>query len=224
MSDDLLPKSSRKAMKMERPPSIKAYSVTEEDAPGPHDPVTGCWAPSESSTMCAFVEVRGRQTDPTGRRAFAKQNIKKNTLFSCTRVRMYLRHDEDGAPNPWAICVSHHKTCKAVCTSLGWEVPTRANGKALWVGPCRAGKKQGNGVLYSEMTPPDDRTAERLFRINSSKGGGRTNVRLCINAFRPKEDGGIVVAQACVMAVEGIKKGQELLAKYDFLTDEEIKE
>ena len=207
-------KSSRRAVKVKEipPPSISTYTVTREDAPDARG-VNNEYVPGESWKVTHAIEVRGRQDDHGGRSAWALRDIKKGERFPCSRVKIYLRHRGDVAPNTWAVQVPT-MTAKAVAKSLGWEVKDRW----MWVGPARAGKARGNGYFYKDSTPPDDRTAEVVFRINSSKGRVKdTNVKLFIKAVYQRGREAKCVPQFGFEAFKGISAGQEVLAYYNFI-------
>jgi len=143
------------------PQSLKAYSVDpKKDTPPLRE--SGHYAPAESAKIDEYIVIRGHQASELGRSAWAIRDIPKGEVFTCTRVRMYLRHVKDGAPNIWAIRVTAHATKEAVCNSLNWEIPTKENGLALWTGPPRAGKASSHGYSYKETTPP--------MRSNSGEG------------------------------------------------------
>ena len=212
-------KSSRKAVAMPPPPpSLKTFDVDPRKGVPPERDSAGRLAPGESAHLDSYVEIRGQQASTLGRSAWAARDIPEGEIFTCTKVRMYLRKVEDGAPNIWALRVTAHPTMKAVCNSLNWEVPTADNGLALWTGPPRAGKLSSHGYSYKETTPPCDRTAERVFRVNSNRGRkGKKNCSLFVRAVRPQGPEGIAVAQVGVKITNKVKAGQQILATYDFM-------
>jgi len=212
-------KSSRRAVKMPPPPpSLKAYSVDARKDVPPERDAGGRLAPGESAALDEYVEIRGQQASELGRSAWAVKDIPEGEIFTCTKVRMYLRRVEDGPPNIWALNVTAYPTIKAVINSLNWEVPLKENGLALWTGPPRAGKFSSHGYFYKETTPPCDRTAERVFRINSNRGRkGRKNCSLFIRAVRPLGPEGIAIAQVGVHITKKVKAGEEILATYDYV-------
>jgi len=183
----------------------------------------GVYVGGESARVHGAMMVSGDRDDPKGCFVLARRAVHKGEVFSHTRVRFALRRKEFGASNPWEIQASP-ATAKAVCRQMalegyqGWDLKDHN----LFVGPARDGKTPGGrGKIYTEMTPPDDRTAEVLYRINSvqhtcTEGAG--NVRLRVRLVRPLKDEGdnFAVPQVEVTVIKGIKQGEELLAQYDY--------
>jgi len=87
------------------------------------------------------------------------------------------------------------KVCRSICEILpkkGKGTPwlDHGPGTELWAGPARADKEQGHGFKASENTPPDERTAEMIFCMNSSKKIKKeTNAELYIKTEWPLGQG-----------------------------------
>jgi len=199
-----------------------SYTIKPKEAPTPKGK-GGAFAGGESARVHGAMEVHGDRDDPKGCFVLARRAIHKGECFSTTRVRFALRRKELGASNPWEIQVSP-ATAKAVCKQMVLEGHQEWDLKdhVMFVGPARAGKKPGGrGKKYTEMTPPDDRTAELLYRINSvndSCEDGAGNIRVRTKVVRPLESKGkmFAVPQVEMEVIKGIKVGEELLAQYNY--------
>lgn len=223
-------KSCRKPVSIKlKAPSTVTYDVSEKDAPTPRGP-DGRYSGSEVAAIHGAMEVKGNWFDPKGCYVVATRDIHENEVFSCTRVRFELREKGLGGANPWQIRAPH-ATAEAVCTQMQLEKKKLGKkarkwvltGHDMWVGPARAGKQAGNNYHYTEMTPPEDRSGELVYRINATSGqghgGGSQNCRIGIRIARPREEAeGIrfAIPQVIITTTKKIKKGEELLAPYDF--------
>ena len=212
-------KSRKRVKRPDVPPSLALFAVTREEWPDRRGH-RGRFAPSETAIINAAMYVAGKQTDDGGCFVLANRDISKGEEFTCTRVLLFLRRKCDGPPNEWAVQASH-QTSLAVCRSLGWSLGKGPHGgptNVVWTGPSRDGKVQSNGYLYTHETPPDDRTAEVLFRLNSSKCDGVTNAILSVNTVRKDNNmENMAIAQLKVTATKTIKMGCEIRANYDFI-------
>lgn len=216
-----LKKSCRQAVSRTlKPPSTIGFNVLLKHAPNEKG-VDGRFLGGEVARIHGAMVVKGNWWDPKGCYVTAKRAISKGEVFLCTRVRFVLRSSDLGAANPWQLWVPH-VTASAVCRQMvalghkGWDIPNHR----MFVGPCREGKQQCNDRgRYTEMTPPEDRSGEVIFRVNAcDNDNGGHNVRFNVKLVRPREKEGIMLAvpQVCLTAERKIEEGEELLAQYDY--------
>lgn len=209
----------------ERPRSLATMNITRKECPDTRSS-NGQIVPDVTARVRGALKCRGTRGVGKGRALFAARALKRGEIFTCKRVRIYLRRTIDEEPNMWAVCAhGTQKTmvCRSICKTLpknGEGTPWKdyGPGTELWAGPPRADKGQGHGYKASENTPPDERSAEMIFCMNSSKKLKKeTNAELYIKTNWPMGQGkGICVPTFNIKILCDVEEGQEIKAYYNF--------
>ena len=201
------------------------HNVTRKECPDKRGKDGRTIADVTGRVRGAFV-CRGTRGVGKGRALYAARALVKGEKFSCRRTRIYLRRTEDYEPNMWAVLAhpsQKAKVCRSICETLpkngeGTQWTNYGPGIELWAGPARAGKEQGHGFVACENSPPDERTAEMIFCMNSSKKLKKeTNAELYIKSEWPMGQGkGICVPTFNIKILCDVNEGQEIKAYYNF--------